>query len=118
MSKQEYDKMSEYIVAVFNIFKIVHKKSIEKKDERLNMIALVIYNYVTFMTKTHIVTLNLLSEPESINMIAIFEYIAHNNIELYDFSKIEITDVDITKKEDLERFVLTHIYYITQQDSI
>ena len=118
MSNQEYDKMSEYIAAVFNIFKIVHKKSIEKKDERLNMIALVIYNYVTFMTKTHIVTLNLLAEPVSINMISIFEYIAHNNIELYDFSKIEITDVDITKKEDLERFVLTHIYYITQQNSI
>ena len=37
-----------------------------------------------------------------------------NNIELYDFSIINMDDVDITKKEDLETFVLTHIYYITQ----
>jgi len=51
-------------------------------------------------------------------MIPIFEYIAHNNIELYDFSKIEVSDVDTNKKEDLERFVLTHIYYITQPNSI
>ena len=32
----------------------------------------------------------------------------------YDFTKIEVTDVDTTKNSDLERFVLTHVYYITQ----
>ena len=37
-----------------------------------------------------------------------------NNIELYDFSNINVNDVNITKKEDLERFVISHVYYITQ----
>jgi len=53
-------------------------------------------------------------EPDSINLIPIFEYISYNNIELYDFTKINVEDVDVSKKEDLEKFVLTHIYYITQ----
>jgi hypothetical protein len=55
-----------------------------------------------------------LAEPESINLIPVFEYVATNNIELYDFKTINMNDLDVTKKEDLERFVLTHVYYITQ----
>ena len=55
-----------------------------------------------------------MKEPELINLIPIFEYISVNNIELYDFSKIDVNDVDITNNADLERFILTHIYYITQ----
>jgi hypothetical protein len=52
-----------------------------------------------------------------------FEGLKHNckniykrkNIEFYDFTKINIDEVDVRKKEDLEKFVLSHIYYITQQ---
>jgi len=116
--EDSYDKMTEYIEAVFNIFKNIYKKSVQQKDDKLKYISLAIYNYVKFMTKTHIVSLNLLTEPETINMIPIFEYISYNNIELYDFSKIEVTDVDINKNTDVERFVLSHIYYITQPNSI
>jgi UV DNA damage repair endonuclease len=60
------------------------------------------------------VDLKELKEPELVNLIPVFEYISHNNIELYDFSTIDMNDVDITKESDIERFVLTHIYYITQ----
>ena len=49
------------------------------------------------------------------NLIPVFEYISYNNIELYNFENIDISDVDMTKNEDLERFVLTHVYYITQK---
>jgi hypothetical protein len=66
------------------------------------------------MSKEHEVDLKNINELESINLIPVFEYVAANNIELLDFSNINITDIDITKKEDLERFVLTHVYYITQ----
>jgi hypothetical protein len=116
--KNIYDKMPEYIEAVFNIFKNIHKKSLQQKDDKLKYISLAIYNYVNFMTKKHAVSLNLSTEPETINMIPIFEYISYNNIELYDFSKIEVTDVDTNKNEDLERFILSHIYYITQPNSL
>jgi len=113
---RDYDKIPEYIESVLNIFKIIYKKSIEQKDSKLKMISITIYNYLTFMSKKYNIKIKDDVEIEIINMIPIFEYISHNNIELYDFSKINIDDVDVNKKEDLERFVLTHIYYITQSN--
>ena len=66
------------------------------------------------MANEHNVDLKKIVEPGSINLIPVFEYVATNNIELYDFKTINMNDLDVTKKEDLERFVLTHVYYITQ----
>jgi hypothetical protein len=80
----------------------------------MKVVALVIFNYVRFMANEHNVDLKTIVEPESINLIPVFEYVAANNIELYDFATINMNDLDVTKKEDLERFVLTHVYYITQ----
>ena len=87
-----YDKMPDYVETMFNVFQLVNRKAEKQQDKRLKK----------------------LNEPDSINLIPVFEYISHNNIELYDFTKIEMTDVDTTKNSDLERFVLTHVYYITQ----
>ena len=71
--------------------------------------------FVNYFPKWNIETTYFdLNHPETINLIPIFEYISYNNIELYDFKKIDINDVDVTKDSDLERFVLTHVYYITQ----
>jgi hypothetical protein len=53
-------------------------------------------------------------ELNQINLEPIFEYINHNKIELYDFSKIDVNDVDTSNASDLERFALTHVYYLTQ----
>lgn len=113
-NKRIYDKMDEYISAVFEIFKMIHNKSVKQNDNKLKMISLIIYNYILFMSKAHNIDLKSLEQKENINMIPVFEYISYNNIELYDFTKIKMEDVDVNKKEDLERFVLTHIYYITQ----
>ena len=112
--KTKYDKMSDYIKSVFFVFNIVKEKSEKQKDNRLKMIALTIYNYVRYMAKEFNVDLKDLHSSETTNLIPIFEYISCNNIELYDFTNIDVADLDVTKKEDLERFVLTHIYYITQ----
>lgn len=114
MSDKKYDKMNDYIESLFNVFLTVNKKAEAQKDRRLKMIALVIFNYIRKMAKDYNVTLTDLKEPESINLIPIFEYISFNNIELIDFDNIDTTHVDTTKNEDIERFVLTHIYYITQ----
>jgi len=109
-----YDKMGEYITSVFNVFQMVNRKASEQQDKRLKMIGLTIYNYVRYMAKEYDVELRDIREPERINLIPVFEYVAANNIELYDFSNINMNDVDITKKEHLERFVISHVYYITQ----
>jgi len=111
----EFDKMPEFIESIFNVFKMITKKADTQNDKRLKMISLVIFNYVRKMAKDYNVNLKELLEPDSINLIPVFEYISYNNIELYDFTKIDITDLDVTKNSDLERFVLTHVYYITQK---
>ena len=109
-----YDKIQDFIESIFNVFQLVNRRAEKQQDKRMKMIALVIFNYVKKMAKDQNVDLKSLKEPESINLIPIFEYIAYNNIELYDFGKIDMNDVDTSKSYDLERFVLTHVYYITQ----
>jgi predicted membrane-bound spermidine synthase len=111
----EFDKMPDFIESVFNVFKMINNKAEKQKDQRLKMISLVVFNYVRKMAKDYNVNLKELPEPEAINLIPVFEYISYNNIELFDFTKIDINDVDVTKNSDLERFVLTHVYYITQK---
>jgi len=115
-SLRTYDKMPEFIESVFSVFQMVNKKAETQQDKRLKIIALVIFNYVRKNASDFKVNLKALEtkEIDSINLIPIFEYIAYNNIELYDFDKIDVNDVDTSKKSDLERFVLTHVYYITQ----
>lgn len=119
MSSNAYDKMSDYIQSVYQVVlmlrrKVANLKASSLQDCRLGFIALVILNYVRSMAAEYEVDLDTVTEPLTINLIPIFEYIAANNVELYDFSKIKDSDVDVNKKEDIERFVLTHIYYITQ----
>ena len=109
-----YDKMEDYITSVFNVFQMVNKKAEKQNDKRLKIIGLTIYNYVRYLANEYDIDLKTITEPESINLIPVFEYVAANNIEFYDFSNINLNDVDISKKEDLERFVVSHIYYITQ----
>jgi hypothetical protein len=106
--------MKSYLESLLNVFYLVNMKSEQQKDKRMKMISMVIYNYIIFMSKENEIDLKSLSRQESINLQPIFEYISSNNIELYDFKTIDINDVDISKTEDLERFVLTHVYYITQ----
>ena len=111
---KKYDKLNDYVESVFNIFLLINKKSENQKDRRLKLIGLTIYNYIRNIAIELNIDLKTIKCTETINLIPIFEYINFNNIELYDFNKINVNDVDVTKKEHLERFVLTHIYYITQ----
>ena len=110
-----YDKMQEYVESLFNVFTMINEKESIRKDKRFQIITLVIFNYVRKMAKDNDVSLGAIEIKKPINLMPIFEYISHNNIELYDFNNIELSDVDVTKNEDLERYVLTHIYYITQK---
>ncbi len=109
-----YDKMNDYIESIFNVFHLVNNKAEKQQDKRLKMISLVIYNYVRNMAKEYNIDLKTIVQPESINLIPIFEYISMNNIELIDFKNVKVEEFDTSKKEDIERYVLTHIYYITQ----
>ena len=111
-----YDKMNDYIESLFTVFSIVNKKAEQKKDKKMKFIALAIYNYLLKTAKDNGVDLKTINESETINLIPFFEFVSYNNIEFYDFNKIKMEDVDVTKASDLERFVLTHVYYITQSN--
>ncbi len=109
-----YDRMPDYIASIYNVFQLINSKAERQSDKRMKMVALMVFNYVRKLAKDYDINLRDMVEPAAINLIPVFEYISHNNIDLYDFSKINVSDVDTSKNEDLERFVLTHIYYITQ----
>ena len=110
-----YDKMPDFIETIYNVFKNVNHQANTKNDTRLKFIALLIMNYLNKIAKDNEVDLKQLPEPIYINMIPFFEYITFNNIELFEFDKIKIDDIDISKSEYIERFVLSHIYYLTQK---
>jgi hypothetical protein len=114
MSEKSYDKMQEFVESVYNIVQSINRVGRENNDKKSTMIALLIHCYIKKIALDNNVDLSEFTEPKSINLIPIFEYISHNNIELYNFDNIQLSDVDTNKREDLERFALTHIYYITQ----
>ena len=109
-----FDKIKEYVQTIFNVFHIVNNQSDEKGDRKSKYISLIIYNYMVKTAKDNEIDLRELSVQPTIDLSVFFDYIEFQEILLYDFSKIQLGDVDITKARDLERFVLTHVYYITQ----
>ena len=109
-----YDKMLNYIETLFAVFKMFNVKSLQKKDKKMQLISVLIYKYILKTSIDNNIDIKTITDIETINLIPFFEYVSYNNIELYDFSKINIDDVDVNNEKDLEKFVLTHIYYITQ----
>jgi len=110
-----YDKMNDFIETIYNVFNIVNVKADSKRDKRLKYIAVLILGYVTKLAKEHTVNLKEIEEPYTINLIPFFEYVSFNDIKLLEFDKITVEDIDVTKSEDIERFILSHVYYITQK---
>ena len=117
-----YDRMSEYIETILHIYIMVVKMTRSNaNNEKLKCISLVIYNYVSKLATDNGVELSNIKVIKDsdrakmdINLVTFFEYIAHNNIELYDFNKMKESDMDVNNAADVERFVLSHIYYLTQ----
>ena len=114
-----YDKMHEFIETLLDVFKMVTKLVVEKKELKYKYIASIIYNYILKTAKSNNIDMSTFAWNDTcktqINLIPFFEYVSHNNIEFYDFNNIELLDVDTSKSEDIERFVLSHVYYITQK---
>ena len=109
-----FDKIKDYVEDLFNVFHILNNKSDQTGDRKSKYIAIMIYNYMVKTAKDNNIDLRELSVKKSVDLSVIFEYINENQIELYDFLTIKIESVDVTKSKDIERFVLTHIYYLTQ----
>jgi len=111
----EYPKMFEYIETLWSIFHIIKEKAKQQHDNKLELIALVIYNYVSYMAKTHNLKFGDMKKSSVINLVPFFEYLTHNNIQLYDLNNITPDAVNANSKEDIEKYTLTQIYYISQK---
>ena len=110
-----YRKSFDYINSIYNVADSIYKNAIEKKDARLIAISSVITNYFNNIVKYSNFDIKDLNKTDHINLLPFFEYVSLNNIEFYDFKNIKLEDVDIKKESDLERYVLSHIYYLTQK---
>jgi len=106
---------TEYIETIFNVFLMVNKKATDTKDRKLTYIALAIYNYVLRLSKDAQIDLKTVTKTNHINMVPFFEYVSKKEIQFLDFDNIDMADIDVSKNDDIERFILSHIYYITQQ---
>ena len=109
-----YKKINDYIETIFHIFNSINMKADLNKDKRLKCITFLILGYVTNLAKEHDVNLLEIQKTDEINMQTFFDYVSFNEIELIEFEKIKVDDIDTTNKEDVERFILSHIYYLTQ----
>lgn len=107
--------MVEYIETIWSIFNVVHKKAKDQNDRKLEIISLTIYNYVSYLAKTYNVKFIDMKKESVINLIPFFEYVTFNNIEFYDLNNIKDDDVDLSSKSDLEKYVLSYIYDISQR---
>lgn len=109
--------MEEYVNSIFEVFQFINYTAKKNKDTKLGLISLVIYNYIKQLAKDNNIELNHEKQTINLNTISlkpIFDYINNNQIALFDFQKISEDDIDAHNEKDIERFVLTHIYYITQ----
>jgi hypothetical protein len=89
-------------------------KSRDSNDPRLKAISHIITSYARSITPISI-GIEKFNTSEYINMVPFFEYVTLNKIEFYDFKKMTPEDIDVTNAADLERYALSHIYYITQK---
>ena len=106
--------MNDYITTIFHVFNSINGKADLNRDKRLKCITFLILGYVTNLAKEYNVDLLKIQETESITMVPFFEYIAANEINLLEFDKIKVEDIDTNNRKDVERFILSHIYYLTQ----
>lgn len=109
-----YDALPEFVRTMAQVALMVRRVARERGDRTMSLIGIVIGNYVAFMANTNGVDLDKIAEPSQILMGPIFEYISVNHIHLVDFSTLAVEDIDVTNRDDLERFVLSHVYYLSQ----
>ena len=51
-----YSKMNEYVNSLIDVFNMIRNKSLEKKDRRMHLISIMIYNYIQQLIKEHKLT--------------------------------------------------------------
>jgi len=110
--------MEAYIETIYNVYLNTDKiANLNLQNKKLKCIVIIIYNYLNKLSIDNNIIINTLTITKDINMIPFFKYIDANNIELLDFNTLHESDINVSSAKDIERFVLTHIYYLTQNNN-
>jgi len=107
-----FKKSKEYIESIYNFMNVLFIKADNLKDSRLMNICKMIFNYLITCCSESKFLLRDLTKHEKFDMKPVYDYIQDNSIQILDLDNISIEDVNITNPLDIERFVLSHIYYI------
>ena len=107
-----FEKSIEYIESIFNFMEVLYKKAVNLNDKKLIQICKMIFNYLITCCNENKVLLKDLNKNEDFDMKPVYNYIHDNDIQILDLNNILPQDIDIKNPQDIERFVLSHIYYI------
>jgi hypothetical protein len=107
-----FEKSSEYIESIYNFMEVLYKKALVTKDHKLIYICKLIFNYLIKCCDEKKILIRDLNKNETFDMKPVYNYISDNKIEILDLNNILPDDIDINNPLDIERFVLSHIYYI------
>ena len=107
-----FEKSIEYIESIFNFMEVLYKKAVNLNDKKLIQICKMIFNYLISCCNERKVLLKDLNKNEDFDMKPVYDYIRDNDIKVLDLNNILPEDIDIKNPQDIERFVLSHIYYI------
>jgi len=103
---------NEYLVSVKSICNMLFEKSNKTHDKKLLYISMMIFNYLKGILNELKLEYSNIETEDFINLFPLYEYKTANKIELYNLQEIQPDDVDIQNKQNIERFVLSHIFYM------
>jgi hypothetical protein len=95
---------------------VLYKKALKLSDNKLIQISKLIFNYVVTCCRESKILIKDLTKNEDFDMKPVYEYITNNNISIMDLNNIQFQEIDINNSQDIERFVLSHIYYIYENN--
>jgi len=111
-----FEKSKDYVESIYNFMEVLYAKANKLNDNKLKQICKLIFNYLMSCCNDTNLLLKNLNKDENFNMKPVHDYIINNKIELFDFNNIKLEDVNLNNANDIERFVLSHIYYIYENN--
>jgi hypothetical protein len=112
----DFEKSKEFIESIYNFMEVLLIKAKKLNDNKLLQICKLIFNYLISCCNQTKILLKNLDKNENLNLKPVYDYITNNKIELFDLNNIKFDDVNLSNENDIERFVLSHIYYIYENN--
>lgn len=107
-----FEKSTEYIESIYNFMEVLLKKANAQKDNTLLQICRLIFNYLIQCCFENKILIRDLQKKDNFDMKSVYDYISENNIQILDLKNVTPQEINISNPLDIERFVLSHIYYI------